>query len=260
MNWFVSFEPGTGIELSDGTTVTLLKFEEERKQDAGGGPAILVEIVRKGKTEQQWVAANDYDEKSLIRFDYPLKRETVFALFGWQDGQALVAVYHRGNLAETNLLTQGDVLQPKGTELTLRLDDVLSSAVSVKPEDSPFFEAVAEIAGKELRLRQGEAVRWGDYLFRFARDAAPPTVRCDVSLVGENGDTIESFTLNPGDQIDRLGWRFVEGISDARTPETGVFMVSASPARWLSHIGGVVTLVGFAGLCLSRLLPKRPEA
>jgi hypothetical protein len=256
-NWFVSFVPGTGAGLPGGGSVTLLKYRERKPDEGDGRAAILVEIEQDGKTERRWVVANESDEDSLVRFDHPLGRPVVFVLLAWQERQALAVAYRASEPCGTALLEGGQSWEVEKTGWHLRLAEVIASAIPVAPDDSPLFEAIVEIEQEELRLREGEAVRWHELMLQFGREALPPVLRYHLSLIDETGSTMASFVLDRRSSMEFQGWRLAQGVVDPRSPDTGVFVVSKMPQDGMYRWGLLLALIGLAGLCCSVFFPKR---
>ena len=211
INWFASFEPGTAATLADGTRVTLVQVDEHHRSHGGEGPAVAVRVEGGAEPRTVWVPANARDPDALVRFDYCARLETVLLLDAWAEGAALVAAYQNGTACGGRVLADGETWRPEGFPYELRLDAVLEAAVPVRREDSPLYEAVLRNGNRELRCRQGEAVRLGDALVEYVRVAPPPVVRYVLFAVPAGEDQGVAFSLGPGDVLTYRGWQLALG-------------------------------------------------
>ena len=132
LNWMGSLLPGTGIELSDGGSVTLVEFDETREgEDGRTGRAILVEIVKDGDTTRRWVRANVGEDGDLVRFDCPEGLDALFVVYAWRDGAATVAGYVSGEPRGVAELELDQQWRPEDCDYEIRLDGLLGAAVPV---------------------------------------------------------------------------------------------------------------------------------
>jgi len=211
INWFASFVPGTGATLADGTRVTLVQVDEHHRSHSEEGPAVAVRVEDGAEARTVWFRANARDREALVRFEYCARLETVLLIHAWGEGAAIVAAYHNGAACGGCLLDNGEVWRPGGLPYELRLDGVLEAAVPVRREDSPLYEALLRNGDRELRCRQGEAVRWGDALIEYVHAAPPPVVRYGLVAVLAGEDQGVAFSLGPGDVLTYRGWQFALG-------------------------------------------------
>ena len=273
MNWFESFAPGTGAQLSDGTSVTLVRLEENHATDAGPVPAIEVEVAQDGQSRTQWVAANDPRADAPIRFDYAARNETVVLIDAYQEDAALVAIYHHKQCLGNAALSSGQECVPENSPVGARLDQVLAHAVPVKADNSPLYEAVLQSGPREVRARQGEAVRLGDSLIEFVRTDTPPVVRYEliasvdpavgpksvrtqnvgpksVRTRNEGPGKERAFSIGPDDSVRLGGWYFSQGTPGPEPARTAVLRADFSPGRtWIR----IVFALGLAVLVYGAL-------
>ena len=100
----------------------------------------------------------------------------------------------------------------------------------------------------------------GDLLLRFNCDVRPPDVQYSLSLVTEDGTSLESFTLEPDRESQWEDWTFSEGLADTRFPSMAALLVRHPGSMWLVHWGMSVCSVGLCGFVLrSILFPKRKD-
>jgi len=207
MSWFSSFAPGLGATLSDGTSVTLIQFDENHVSEAGVAPAIEVRFDGANR-ETMWVNANDTTPNARVRFEFPTRLPSVVLAYAWREGWALFAAYQDGRKCGEQVIQSGYSWRPHGFPFELRLENVMEKGVPVSRENSVLYEAVLTGGTERLRLREGEAVRRGDALVEFVRVAEPPTMRYTFAATGEGVDGDREFTVGPGDRVQVGQWTF----------------------------------------------------
>ena len=169
IHWFQSLSPGTGIELGDGTTITLLEFDPTHLVGDGVEASIRVRQTRGGSSTETWHAANERDSDSTILFRSLSSYPVHVAVSAWAgDAGALTSyrVGHPARLQEPAALGQWLSVD---TGSDLRLDSAIAKGVPVLAKDSPFVEVVLRTGAESLHVRQGEAVRYRDTLLRLLR-------------------------------------------------------------------------------------------
>jgi hypothetical protein len=226
VNWFESFLPGAGAQLANGTAVALLRLDE-----SDGEPAIEIQFVEGGQVRTERVKANERDSHVPIRFEYYSKLETAILLNGFADGEAAAAAYHKQQSCGTKRVEAGQPWRPSGSPYELRLDQAMEHAVSVSLKDSTLYEALLRGPSRELRLRQGEAVRCGDVLLQFIRKAEAPRVRYDLAAVETASNKEHALSLGPDASVRFGDWRFSQASPTADPYRTAVIRAEYSPTR-----------------------------
>lgn len=224
VNWFESFLPGAGAELKNGGTVTLLRLDE-----AGQEPFVEVQFIEGGQRTVERAAANRRDANARVRFEYFPRLETVILLNAFDDDRAVFAAYHKRQSCGQRTLSAGESWSPEGFPFEIRFDQALRTAVPVSVEDSTVYEAVLQGPLKDLRLRQGEAVRCGDVLLEFSRKADPPQVRYDFTASDEDSHFDQAFSLGPGERVRLRDWRFSQGPPAPDPTHAAILDVEHSP-------------------------------
>ena len=236
VNWFESFAPGTGSRLADGTSITLLQLDENHAAETGTQPAIEVQIQEGGNESAAWIAANQPDAGNRVRFDYPARLDNVVLLYGYPGGTALVAAYGRQHPIASKALQTGETWAVEGLPFGLRLDQALDRAVSVGSEDSPLYEAVLVSPTSQLRLRQGETIRYAETQLEFIRSRVPPAVRYDLALAADNGPA-RTFSVSPGKTVPFGAWGLSQAPPAPDPTRIAVLHVELVPNRtWLKLI------------------------
>ncbi len=207
VNWFESFDPGTGTTTSDGAEVALVRRDDRHESSDGPHPAIEVQIIREGKKESVWIAANERDSDAQVRFEDYALADTVILVGAYAPGRACCAAYRHGKLDGETALEAGQTWSIPETPGRFRLEQAMPRAAVVPLEDSTLYEAVLQGGGRELRLRQGESVRVGGVFVVFDRKADPPRVRYDLSASGIE----RPFSIDPDETVKLRGWRLSQG-------------------------------------------------
>jgi hypothetical protein len=162
MQWLNTFEPGAGVETQDGAIVTLLSLGRE-----GERPALEVSVRREGN-ETRRIVTPDPAPNSLILFELPGLREFVVRLHAWRDGAAYVNVHHAGGETPApSELRDGETWTAESIPFTLRLEQGMKAAAALTAAESAIQEVVLQSSDARIRVREGEAVRYGDALLRF---------------------------------------------------------------------------------------------
>ena len=207
VHWFESFAPGSGVDLSDGASVTLLRAGARFVESVGRLPALLVCIERDGERDERWVLVNRGAEGDLVLFEDLARREWVVLLAAWRDGLALVRAVHNGQPEAIQVIDEGRACALGAAGRALRLDQVMGTAAVVFPGDSTAFEAVLDAPDRTLRVREGEAVRYGDTRLTFDRDERPAVVRYTFSRAAPGPERPFAFSLDAGQSVHYEGWR-----------------------------------------------------
>ncbi|MFA6242429.1 MAG: hypothetical protein WC655_15950 [Candidatus Hydrogenedentales bacterium] len=255
VSWIGSLLPGSGLELSDGTTVTLLEAPEEQ---AGSATSIQVEIVHDGKTERRAVSADEADP--LIRFEDPASHPRLFVVYGWADNRAEARYLERGLPHTTAALDGGFDWRPAPNGPALRLDQVMQAAAYAEPGMSSSYEAVVRVAERTLSVREKERYYLGEACVEFEADVTPPVHDYALTIIREGFR--EAVAVRSGEILSRNGWKLVLPKSRYDTQKDVKIEVSDERAMYLLYgglalftIGGVTMTV--AGP-LARALRRRP--
>jgi hypothetical protein len=241
VDWSASFAPGTGAELKNGGTATLLKLDE-----SGTEPAIEVEFSKGGQRKTERAVANERSSEARVLFEYPSRLETVILVYAFEDGKALLVAYHQHKPCGERVLSAGERWSVEGMPFEIRLDQALQKALPVSEEDSTVYEAVLRGPPRDLRLRQGEAVRSGDASLEYFRKTSPPRVRYSFAVPQEGPLKERTFTLGPDDAVRVMNWRFSQGPSAGDPTHMAVLDARETPAWSMTRIimaGSLAALV-----------------
>lgn len=218
VQWLTTFLPGSGFNLADGRTVTLLRMEHHGDART---PCLIVEV---GNGDEVYVEQVQPDASSgLLRFETMATAKTILALHAWQDDRAHVAVFEAGKKRGARELNAGDEWRVTDSGTILRLLGVLRKAAPVASQDSPFDEMVLGSDSVRLALRENASVNYGDHVLRFEQSVTP--AKHSYDLVVLRGQSAESFRTDPGTRHRTGAWILEHEAPDRRTPEVAVLHV-----------------------------------
>lgn len=244
MNWFDSFLVGTGLELSDGTTVVLAEVRDNGASTSQDGAAVRFTTVRDGDVRNVWVAANGVSEDGLLHFSYPTLAPFVFLACSWEPDAMVFQLYVNGEESGGGRLERGQFAAFEEVGLEFRLDQVLESAVYLRRQDSPLEELVLEGGGKVLRIRQGEAVLIGECAVEFFPASTEMTPVYTLEIEGPGAE--KTITLHGEDAFLAGGWTIQQaaggGISESWAALYLEYIPKPPAIRW----GAYVLLAGAA--------------
>ncbi len=244
-HWFGSFVPGAGVELSDGTIVTLVALDEAAIELDVSGPA--------GATRRR-IQANTDDPLAVL--EYPAFNADLLLLYAWEDGGALAAYLPKDGDSAHVQLAAGEEWAPEAGGIAVRLEQVSRAAVPVEAGQSAIFEALLQVGSSRVRVRQGEAVRVGDALLRFNIQEGPLFAHYGMTLASSSGNQIR-FALTPDTPFSfstaygsfSLKHEDVHPGSGLTLRPEGVML----PVRL--QIGALILAVAVMGLLLARRRP-----
>ena len=250
VNWFEVFVPGTGAQLRDGTVVTLDRYDE-------GGSRIVVRVEKGGETRLVEASANARDPNALVRLESPSQLDSVIVFNAVGEGRALAAAYEDQRECGRTEMAAGETWAPEEFPYEVRLDQVLAKAVIVQPDASPLYEAVLQGSARELRFRQGEAVRSDDNLLQFVRVAVPPDVRYTFVVAEPGTEKARTFTLAPKESVRHGDWVFTQGAAKPGEDHLAVLHAHRKPAAAWTRIMFAVAFAAFIGVMAN---PRTPTA
>ncbi len=261
MNWFDSFQAGSGLELADGTAVVLSAVRGAESTGGPESPALCFKVVREGAVEDVWVAANSTSEDGLLHFSYPALAPWVLLACAWETGAMRFQLYRHGEEAGGGVLRAGDIATLDSTPYAFRLDQALDSAVYLRREDSPLQEAALEGPGRILRFRQGEAVILPGCAVEFqplSKEIGPV-----YSLEIEESGATRTLVLHRDTVASAGGWT-VQQAAGAGLPEdwaTLYLELPRSPAarQWGMYALGAAGAI-LAAAALAQVMGRRRPA
>lgn len=249
VHWLGNFQPGTGVDLRDGRSVTLI--ETGSLPERPGTPGIRVAVERSDGVSSQWVPANAWDDSSLVRYELPTAQPAVVVLGGFPGG-AWATAYKDGVVAATARLTPGTTWKPRDMDVAIRLEALEARAVAIEPAHSPLYRADIDVDGTRVRVRQAETVTHKSLRLHYSRIAPPPVVAYAIEISREGGAASQEVAVNPGDSIDIQGWRIAQAPPDPGTTHLGVLHIERQQP--LRAAGPALAALGVAGLLFGVLL------
>jgi hypothetical protein len=227
------FLPGTGVDLADGRSVTLV----EHRTDP---PSLLVEFRGPDGARLETVLANQ--ETSPVRFFAPGAGGPVLGLHVWVDGLALPVWYAGGNAEALEILAGGDILTLPGSGVVCMLETVRLAAIRVDAADSPYRALTLECEGTLVYLREGERRQIGDAEVRYLPRVERPASRHTLVLSGPSEGTAECM-LEEGKPCTLGDYQLVLlGVSSRRDDQLELLVNRRVPA-WVVW-AGVALLAG----------------
>ena len=182
-HWSNSFTPGTGVEIDDGTVVTFIGLFEDID---GGASGIEVEIRNRDSVNRRRILPSADDP--LVIFDFPASNREILLLYAWSEDHVLLSYLPHGGDSVRADLPVGGEWESGGEALAIRLEQISHAALQVSHADSGLSEALLQIAGLRVRVREGQAVRVGDALLRYSRDAAENSAQYHMTYTSSGGD------------------------------------------------------------------------
>jgi hypothetical protein len=203
MHWIEGLAPGSGVGLSDGSEVTLVRQAAAPPGAPQAGPALLLAHVREGKAEPHWVTLEP-DPEGIYRYEDPARAAFLVEVAAWREDQCLVAAWHAGAPLGIYALAMGEAWAPDGAPLALLPVQALSAAIPVPVADPPVMALHLESDTGPLVLREGELITRGDLRLRYRRVPVPPRVRAHLRYRPVDGGDPVAFSLDAGGE-QRLG-------------------------------------------------------
>lgn len=252
IHWFRSFAPGTGIALDDGTEFTLLAYNATHNSGNGPWPAILIERRKNDDIEHLWCEANKSEAVSDLRFEFPGICQTMVMLDTWRDGAVVMTLFENGSRAGAQFVEEQAAWQPEGFSYEVRLDQVISTALPVSPEDGPVLAARFDTPKGPLNLREGEVQTWENLRLRYRRAPAPPRVNYRLAALYGGGKAPRDVILRP-DGVWRAGdWRFTQTHDNPDAAQTAVLKATRSLGDNPKRIGAALFIAGSFGMVWMR--------
>ena len=101
---------------------------------------------------------------------------------------------------------------------------------------APLYEAVLVSPTSQLRLRQGETIRYAETQLEFIRSRVPPAVRYDLALAADNGP-VRTLSVSPGKTVPFGAWGLSQAPPAPDPARIAVLHVELVPNRtWLKLI------------------------
>ena len=192
MQWSSSFLAGTGFDLADGTSVTLLRHEPERE----GGAAILVQVVREGETSERWVPVNEAEPEAIIHYEDPTAFPAVLHLVGVSEDLVAFRMYSGAESVCSGTVDTNGFTSCSLPPLSFRLMNALPGAVFIDENDTHFREAILTSEDDIVRVRQGEVVTVDGHRLSLEANVRDDQVRYQFAWRPTAGEW-QTFELEP---------------------------------------------------------------
>lgn len=192
MQWSSSFLPGTGFDLADGSSVTLLRHEVAHED----GDSILIRVVHEGKTSEQWVTVNQSAPEANIRYEDPTAYPAVLHLVGITKDLLKFRMYAGEQSVCSGTVDTNGFTSCSLPPLSFRLLDALPGAVFIGENDTHFREAILRSEDDVVRVRQGEVVTVDGYRLSLETNVRDDQVRYQFAWRPTGGEW-QTLELEP---------------------------------------------------------------
>lgn len=250
--WLSTFQPGSGLESSDGTNVELIRRNDAFADSGGVTSAIEVAVHSHGKTQRLWVRANAALPESPVRYENLAVMPRILHVVAWEPGRIAIFVGEHGESpVRESSLGRGETWAGPG--LTLKLDDVLPSATAVTPEASSLYEAMLESDGQQISVPEHRPFTLGNMELRFEPRIVPAQVAYQLAIYRVDSPTPEVERLEPRGSLRVDSWTIQQQPDRQTSEEIAVLRVrNNAPTFWF--VVGVLAALGGAGVLAKRLL------
>lgn len=206
VHWIEGLAEGSGIGLSDGSEVGLLR-RAETSPLPGGVPALLLAHTRKDTVEEHWVPLGG-DPTLGYLYEDPARAALLVELRAWREDLVLAAAWLDGHPLPPTEVAVGTPWQVGGHALVVT--QAMAQAIPVPVVDPPVLalaleelDAAARGDAPPLLLREGAMETVGDARLRYRRLPTPPRIRAHLAYHAPGRDALD-FALEAG-QTRRLG-------------------------------------------------------
>ncbi|MCC6490452.1 MAG: hypothetical protein IT364_23410 [Candidatus Hydrogenedentes bacterium] len=230
-SWLRTFEPGSGLVLSDGTSITLLRRDAARAGDGERAPAIEVKIAGKMGVSRHRIPVNAIDPNVPIRYEDVSLMPVAVRVVSWEQNAALVQVSGYDMDPVERRLREGERLDMEPEGLLIRLDTALPHAVAVLPGSTSKLEAVVEFPERTVRLLEGRPAQVNGASLTFSAEMEPARIAYDLVLTEADGAT-QRRHLAPGEFLRLKGWLIRQKPSRATSTELADLAVTYVPAQY----------------------------
>lgn len=247
-SWLRTFEPGSGLVLSDGTSITLLRREGARAAEGARAPSIEVEIAGESGASRHRISVNAIDPNVPVRYEDVSLMPVAIRVVSWEKNAALVQITGYGLEPVERRLGEGEQLALEAEGLSIRLDAALPGAIAVLPGSTTRLEAIVEFPERTVRLLEGRPAEFNGAHLTFTVEVEPARVVYDLALARADG-TIQRYHLAPAESIRSGGWIIRQKPSRATSTELADLLVTYAPARYAKWAGDVCLAIALGTWC-----------
>ena len=249
-SWLRTFEPGSGLVLSDGTSITLIQREGARPEEGRLAPCIEVEIAGKDGASRRQIPANTVLPDVPVRYEDVSLLPRTLRLVSWEKNAALIQVSRHDAEPLVRKLGEGEQVELDPGGLSIRLDAALPEAVAVLPGSTALLEATVAFPGRTLRLVEDRPVTLNGAALTFSVEAEPARVTYDLTLTEADGST-QTLSLGPDDSFRSGTWLVRQKPSRATSAELAGLAVVYAPAIYATRAGIACITLAFGILAFS---------
>ncbi|MCC6697541.1 MAG: hypothetical protein IT365_18070 [Candidatus Hydrogenedentes bacterium] len=247
-SWLRTFEPGSGLVLSDGTSITLLRREGARAAEGERAPFIEVEIAGKIGASRHRIPVNAIDPNVPVRYEDVSLMPVAIRVVSWEKNAALVQITGYGLEPVERRLGEGERLELEPEGLSIRLDATLPGAVAVLPGSTSRLEALVAFPGRTVRLLEGRPAEFNGARLTFTAEVEPARIVYELALTEADGTT-QRHHLGAGESIRPRGWIIRQKPTRATSTELADLVVTYAPAQYAKWGGAVCLVIALGTWC-----------
>jgi hypothetical protein len=248
--WLSTFQPGSGLIVTQGTSVSLVQRDDRHPGPHGPTSAIEVEVQRDGTTERHWLEVNEELPEYPVRYENLTMMPRILHAVAWEPGRISVRVVEQGVPKASLEIEKGQTWAVPQGDLKLRLDEVLSAATAVDPEASAFFEVVLQDTERLVRVPEHMEVPLDASALRFEPEIEPATVKFTLAIYQPDFDEPKTFRLGPRDAEVVANWELRQHPTRLTSGDSAVLQVRKLPSKGADATAAVAWSIGAIALVL----------
>lgn len=248
--WLSTFQPGSGLILSDGASVSLIQRDDHHPGPLGPTSAIEVEVQRDGVVDRRWLEVNEELPDYPVRYENLTMMPRILHAVAWEPGRISVSVVDQGVPKASSEIERGQTWTDPQGDLKLRLDEVLPAATAIDAASSSFFEVVLHYAERQIRVPEHLEVQLDAAALRFRPEIEPATVEFTLAIYQPDLDAPKTIRLGPRD-VEVVGnWELRQHPTRLTSRDSAVLQVRNLPSKGGTVTAAVAWITGMIALVL----------
>jgi hypothetical protein len=248
--WLSTFQPGSGLIMTDGTSITLIQRDDNHPGPLGPTSAIEVEVQRDEIVERHWLGVNEELPEYPIRYENLTMMPRILHAVAWEPGRISVSVVEQGVRKASSKIEKGQTWTVPQGDLKLRLDEVLPAATAIDPESSSFFEVVLQDAERQIRVAEHMEVQLDTVALRLKPEIEPATVEFTLAIYQPDLDEPKTIRLGPSDAVVVANWELRQHPTRLTSRDSAVLQVRKLPSKGADVTVAVAWITGVIALVL----------
>jgi len=248
--WLSTFQPGSGLIMPDGASVTMIQRDDQHPGPLGPTSAIEVEVQRDGVVDRRWLQVNEELPEYPVRYENLTMMRRILHAVAWEPGRISVSVVEQGVRKASSKIEKGQTWTVPQGDLKLRLDEVLPAATAIDPESSSFFEVVLHDADRQIRVPEHMEVQLDTVALRLKPEIEPATVEFSLAIYQPDLDAPKTIRLGPRD-VEVVGnWELRQRPTRLTSGDSAVLQVRKLPSMGATVTAAVAWITGVIALVL----------